>query len=162
MFSCDAAKAVEMAHDALGVYLCSLEDDKDLIPEPSPPERIQTHPGQSIALVDVDTLEYRQKYGSRSVKKTLSIPARRNDMAAKQHLNPPTTEVTRMRGDSTSRLHLSWLCSNIAIMLSTGLLQFVRQEWAAPATPTCISNLPLHLWVFRTPFGEAVRKAIRF
>ena len=162
MFSCDAAKAVEMAHDALGVYLCSLEDDKDLIPEPSPPERIQTHPGQSIALVDVDTLEYRQKYGSRSVKKTLSIPARRNDMAAKQHLNPPTTEVTRMRGDSTSRLHLSWLCSNIAIMLSTGLLQFVRQEWAAPATPMRISNLPHHLWVFRTAYGQAVRKTARF
>ena len=89
MFSCDAAKAVEMAHDALGVYLCSLEDVKGLIPEPSPPERIETHPGQSIALVDVDTLEYRQKYGSPSVKKTLSIPARPNDMAAKQHLNPP-------------------------------------------------------------------------
>ncbi len=68
-----------MAHDALGLCLCSLKDDKDLIPEPSPPERIETHPGQSIALVDADTLEYRQKYGSRSVKKTLSIPARRNN-----------------------------------------------------------------------------------
>jgi hypothetical protein len=79
MFSCDAAKAVEMAHDALGVYLCSLEDVKGLIPEPSPPERIETHPGKFVALVDADTLEYRQKYGSRSVKKTLSIPARRNN-----------------------------------------------------------------------------------
>lgn len=80
-------EAVEMAHDALGLYLCSLEDDKDLIPEPSAPERIATHPGQFVTLVDVDTLEYRQKYGSRSVKKTLSIPSWLNDMAEKQHIN---------------------------------------------------------------------------
>lgn len=76
-----------MAHDALGLYLCSLEDDKDLIPKASPPEQIDTQPGQFVTLVDVDTLAYRQKHGSQSGKKTLSIPAWLNDMAEKQHVN---------------------------------------------------------------------------
>ncbi len=80
-------QAIEMARDALGLYLYSLEEDKDPIPAPSKPGEIKTGPGQFITLIDIDMLAYRQKYDKRAVKKTLTIPAWLNTIAENHNVN---------------------------------------------------------------------------
>ena len=76
-------EATEMALDAIG--LC-LEETKDF-PTPSLPSSIQTEPGDFVALVPFDALEYQKKYSSRAVKKTLTIPAWLNSLAEEHHVN---------------------------------------------------------------------------
>ncbi|MEZ0538008.1 type II toxin-antitoxin system HicB family antitoxin [Caldicellulosiruptoraceae bacterium PP1] len=80
-------EAIEMARDALGLYLYSLEEDKAPIPTPSKPEQIQTMPGQFITFIDIDMIEYRKKHDNRAVKKTLTIPAWLNTIAENNNIN---------------------------------------------------------------------------
>lgn len=80
-------QAIEMARDALGLYLYSLEEDNEPIPEPSKPDQIKTVPGQFVTLIDVDMLAYRRKHDNRAVKKTLTIPAWLNNIAEKHNVN---------------------------------------------------------------------------
>lgn len=80
-------EAIEMARDALGLYIYSLEEDKVPIPIPSKPEQIQTMPGQFVTLIDIDMIEYRKKHDNRSVKKTLTIPAWLNTIAENNNIN---------------------------------------------------------------------------
>ena len=80
-------QAIEMARDALGLYLYSLEEDKEPIPTPSKPDQIQTKPGQFVTLIDIDMFAYRQKHDKRAVKKTLTIPAWLNTIAENHNVN---------------------------------------------------------------------------
>ncbi len=69
-------EAFNNAQDALNGMLWTLEDDeKQTIPKPSEFQSIE-HDGDSIVtLVEADTLEYRKKYDTKAIKKTLTIPA---------------------------------------------------------------------------------------
>lgn len=80
-------QAIEMARDALGLFLYSLEEDKEPIPAPSKPDDIRTNPGQFVTLIDIDMFAYRQKHDKRAVKKTLTIPAWLNSIAEKHNVN---------------------------------------------------------------------------
>jgi predicted RNase H-like HicB family nuclease len=77
--------AIEMARDAMSMWLCIAEDNKENIPAASvniaPPE------GSFIGYVDADTLEYRRLTDSRAVKKTLTVPSWLNTMAEKANIN---------------------------------------------------------------------------
>lgn len=71
----DMAEALFMAEDAAsGWVLTELEDGKKA-PEASEYSRIDTKEGQLISLVALDMESYAAKYGSKAVKKTLTIPA---------------------------------------------------------------------------------------
>lgn len=62
--------AIGMAQDWLSITLETLEDDGKEIPTPTPMEEIQrNYPECTVTLAYVDTDEYRQRYGTKSVKK---------------------------------------------------------------------------------------------
>lgn len=81
------AEAVEMAEDVLGLIMCDIEDDKREIPNPSDISEIKHTENEIVSLVACDTVEYRKMYGSKAVKKTLSVPAWLNTLAEKSGLN---------------------------------------------------------------------------
>lgn len=71
----DMAEAVFMAEDAAsGWVLIELEDGKT-VPEATKIKEVRTEEGQFVSLVALDMDAYAAKYGSNSVKKTLTIPA---------------------------------------------------------------------------------------
>ena len=85
--SCEVIPECEMAVEALGLSLSSMEDEKAEIPTASRPQDIQTEVGSFLVVIEFDMAEYRRRHCSRAVKKTLSIPEWLNDVAIKQNIN---------------------------------------------------------------------------
>lgn len=83
----DINDTMENIKDALAACLCTLEDYDRPIPEPSAPESIQCEPGSILALVDIDTLKYREETDTKSVRKNVSMPAWLLNMAEKRGVN---------------------------------------------------------------------------
>ena len=80
-------EALEMAQDALGIYLYSLQQDKENFPEASKPESLKIDKGDFITLVEWDELEYLRRTDNKAVKKTLTLPARMNTKAEELQIN---------------------------------------------------------------------------
>lgn len=80
-------EAYEMASDVLCLTLYNLEEDKASIPQASEMKDIPTEKDEFVSLVACDTLEYRQYYDNRAVKKTLTIPAWLNTMSEREGIN---------------------------------------------------------------------------
>ena len=83
----DMQEAYEMASDALGLSITSIEEAKEDIPEASSPDTIAVDAGSFLVVVEFDLMEYRRRNCSKAVKKTLSIPEWLNDAAVKQGVN---------------------------------------------------------------------------
>ena len=75
----------EMVQDAIGLMLEDVKE-KDF-PTPSKPEDIKLTGKQFVIMVPFDSLAYEQKYNTKPVKKTLSIPAWLNSLAEENHIN---------------------------------------------------------------------------
>ena len=80
-------EALEMAEDALCLMLYDMEESGEAIPAASGVNSVQTEPGEFVSLIGCDTLAYRKRYGSKAVKKTLSIPSWLNEAAEKAGVN---------------------------------------------------------------------------
>lgn len=80
-------EALEMAEDALCLMLYDREESGETIPAASAVTEVQTEPGEFVSLIGCDTLEYRKRYGSKAVKKTLSIPSWLNEAAERAGVN---------------------------------------------------------------------------
>lgn len=81
------AEAVEMAEDAAsGWVLGELEDGND-IPAASAPSSIRASDGEFVSVVVLDMDAYAEKYGSKAVRKNLTIPAWLNTFAEQQSLS---------------------------------------------------------------------------
>ena len=48
------AEAIQMAEDALGIYMYSLKEDKEQAPEPSNPAGIETEGQDFVKLIELD------------------------------------------------------------------------------------------------------------
>lgn len=83
----DMKQSYEMAADALGLTITTMEESGEQIPEPSAPDTICIEEGAFLVVVEFDLMEYRRKHCSRAVKKTLSIPEWLNEAAVKQGIN---------------------------------------------------------------------------
>lgn len=83
----DLRDAYEMASDVLCLTLYNLEEEKETIPLASDVAAIQTGEDEFVSLVACDTLEYRQYYDNKAVKKTLTIPAWLNTMSEREGIN---------------------------------------------------------------------------
>ncbi|SHN81230.1 type II toxin-antitoxin system HicB family antitoxin [Desulfitobacterium chlororespirans] len=83
----DLQDAYDMAEDVLCLRLYELEESNEPIPTPSNPADIPFTHGSFIALIGVDTLEYRKFYDNKAVKKTLTIPQWLNSMAEREGIN---------------------------------------------------------------------------
>ena len=81
-------EAIEMAKDALGLYLTDLiEDNKELPQETKEIENIILKKNQILVLVEFDFVEYNKKVNNKCVKKTLSIPSWLNVLAENESIN---------------------------------------------------------------------------
>lgn len=79
--------AYEMASDVLCLTLYNLEEGKGNIPNASEISDVKAGADEFVSLVACDTLEYRQYYDNRAVKKTLTIPAWLNAMSEREGIN---------------------------------------------------------------------------
>lgn len=83
----DMAEALFMAEDAAsGWVLTELEEGK-IAPFASKYETIKAESEQIISLIALDMDAYAAKYGNRSVKKTLTIPAWLNTYAEENNIS---------------------------------------------------------------------------
>lgn len=76
-------EVVLMAQDALGLFLL----DETTYPEPSNPTDYKLDSGAFVCFITLDMLEYKKKYNSKAIKKTLTIPQWLNTAAEKQNVN---------------------------------------------------------------------------
>ncbi len=83
----DLQDAYEMASDVLCLTLYNLEEEKASIPHASEISAVKVEKDEFVSLVACDTLEYRQYYDSKAVKKTLTIPAWLNTMSEREGIN---------------------------------------------------------------------------
>jgi len=81
--------AIEMAEDALSMWLWDAENKKELIPMASTTLRHEAP--QFVSMVVADTDAYRRQIDNRAVKKTLTIPAWLNHQAEKS--NAPFSQI---------------------------------------------------------------------
>ena len=93
-------EALSMAIDCLAGYLYWCKHDKDIIPKPSPLNKISASnvskelgidysesSDSFVNLVTVDVEEYAREHFEKAVKKTLTIPAWLNNAALQQNIN---------------------------------------------------------------------------
>lgn len=78
------AEAMENAKEAMGIYL---EDLKEYPKCTENIKEIVLEKNQIISFVSINLAEHKKKYESKSVKKTLSIPAWLNTLAEKKNIN---------------------------------------------------------------------------
>jgi len=86
-FGTGLIEAIEMARDAVSMWLCDAENKNESIPAPSNLRDITVEAGSFVNLIDIDTDEYRREIDNRAVKKTLSIPNWLNTKAEKAGIN---------------------------------------------------------------------------
>ena len=79
--------ALNMAQDALSIWLCDAEDNSETIPTASSIFDVTCEEGEFVNLIQVDTAEYRKLNDSRAIKKTLTIPNWLNTRAEKAGVN---------------------------------------------------------------------------
>ena len=84
-------KTLEEAHrmvkEALGLHLWGMEQDGDPVPTGTSVDMLETEPEDVVGLVEVWMLPVRAELDTRSVKKTLTIPAYLNVLAEKKKIN---------------------------------------------------------------------------
>ena len=84
-FGKDLADAIGMAEDAASMWLWDAENNKEQAPKAS--IELSCAKGEFISMIVADTDIYRRQMDSRSVKKTLTIPAWLNHKAEEAHVN---------------------------------------------------------------------------
>ena len=77
---------LDMAKDALSLFVFDMTEDKLEIPKASDPSSIKPEKG-FITLIEFDLLEYKKKYDNKAVKKTLTIPNWLNNLADENNIN---------------------------------------------------------------------------
>ncbi len=75
------------AKEALGLHLWSMEQDKEIIPNPTPVNLLTLGPNEILVLIEVFMPTIRDKLNNRFVKKTLSIPSWLNSEAENAGVN---------------------------------------------------------------------------
>ena len=83
----DFADALEEAREALGNVLYWMEKDGQPIPESSDIRTIEVHNDSIKTLVAVDMIEFRRAWDTRSVNRTVTLPAWLDEMAKKEQVN---------------------------------------------------------------------------
>ena len=79
--------AYNMAIDALGLCLADMEKNNIPFPAPSPVDKITVDADVLLVVIEFDMLAYKKRTSSKSVKKTLTIPAWLNEQAIQLNIN---------------------------------------------------------------------------
>ena len=88
--------AIEMARDAIGLKVITMEDQKEKIPNPRMIKEIDALQGTFaqegeglVSMVDVDFAEYRRRMDNKTVRRNVTLPNWLNQEAEKAHLLKP-------------------------------------------------------------------------
>lgn len=79
--------AMDMAEDALNLWLWNAEEEGKELPKPSNLKELQVANDAVATLIKADTLEYRKHNDTQAVKKTLSIPRWLDTMGREHNVN---------------------------------------------------------------------------
>lgn len=84
----DLEHGLMMAEDvlALTIYSDYEKDEKD-VPTSTPINEIKLKKGEFVTYIVCDTTNYRRQFGTKAVKKTLSIPEWLNEAAMEEKIN---------------------------------------------------------------------------
>lgn len=80
-------EALYMAKEAMALHLFGLEEDNDVIPNPTAINRLNVKLNQVVVLIDVWMPPFRSEMQNQSVKKTLTIPRWLDDTAKEHKIN---------------------------------------------------------------------------
>lgn len=90
----DFSDAIEMARDAIELKCVSMEDDKEIIPEPSKITDLNIDTGvfsdegeTMISYVDIDSTLYRRQIDMKTVRRNVSLPSWLNNAAESAGVN---------------------------------------------------------------------------
>ena len=83
----DLAEALTNAEDALSLLMYTLEEDGTPAALSGAAPGVSVPDGGFATLIHCDTMEYRRRYESKSVKKTLTIPSWLNATAERAGVN---------------------------------------------------------------------------
>ncbi len=89
-FTCgdDIEDGMKMAEDALALMIYSNYEEPGIVaPASTPIKDLKLETDEFATYIVCDTTEYRRKFGTKSVKKTLTIPEWLNDAAVKERIN---------------------------------------------------------------------------
>ena len=79
--------AVRNAKDALALHIYSMEEDKDIIPNPTPFSKIKLEKNQIVVPIEVWMPYHRSQIKTVYVKKTLTIPNWLDSLAKLNNIN---------------------------------------------------------------------------
>lgn len=83
----DLADAVDQITDAMSAWLVVAEDENLEIATPTPQHELPIDSNCSCTLIKADTLTYRARTDTRSVRKNVSLPAWMLSLADKNNIN---------------------------------------------------------------------------
>lgn len=83
----DNEEALSMSKEALSLHLYGMEEDNDVIPDPTSPNELNVSSNQVVILIDVWMPPFRSEMRNQSVKKTLTIPRWLDDVAKEHNVN---------------------------------------------------------------------------
>ena len=87
-FGTDIKDAIDMAEDALCLHLYWMEQNKELIPIPTHPQKVKLeNDNDFVTIIAVDTDFYAKFYSNKLIKKTLNIPMWLNEKAIQANVN---------------------------------------------------------------------------
>lgn len=80
-------EAFRNAKEALGIHLYGMEQDGDVIPDPTPISQLQPDEGGVIVMVEVFMPAIRDRQNNKSVNRTVTLPAWLNTAALERNIN---------------------------------------------------------------------------
>ncbi|MDD3269180.1 MAG: type II toxin-antitoxin system HicB family antitoxin [Syntrophomonadaceae bacterium] len=83
----DLPDALDMAQDAISMWLCDAENNQETIPSASNVSCLSHDEDEFTTLIPADTIQYRNSNDNRAIKKTLTIPNWLNTKAEKAGIN---------------------------------------------------------------------------
>ncbi len=97
------AEAIEMGTDAASGWVLDEMEDGNAVPKASAPEDIiaDEEPNGFVSMLVLDMDAYAEKYGSKAVRKNLTIPAWQNTFAELHNLN-----VSKVLQDALAAMYM--------------------------------------------------------
>lgn len=89
--------ALEMAADALAAWLTHLEDQKIVIPSPSPAGSVSAPSGGFVSMIPADTVAYRRLTSNKAVRRNVTLPSWLNEAAEAANINVSQTLQNALR-----------------------------------------------------------------
>ena len=83
----DTKEAFEIAKEVLGIGIEDFMESKKKLPTPSDFMQIEHDLHSFVSIIEIDMDEWTRKYGEKSVRRNVTLPAWLNTLAEAEHIN---------------------------------------------------------------------------